>query len=365
MPEPSSVQEQLAYFKYPDTPAVDYLLATYGPKGSNLFTTIVNRNNPAVGDQNATGWWYESVIAHIVARGLLYISSVSGNACGGGVPRPASGTAAAGVGAVGSLGRVGIASVGMVSSIGGPASLGFAAAGSIAGDVLGFATLGLGLAIGPLMALIQHHGQAVQNEDNTICSVATSANQIIPQIDQAVATGSITAAQGIQAMASLVQQLNVQLNTVSGAGSSGHPCNAGCVYQAVLKTHLDFVTTSFYADISPMTQKQLPVAPGTYAPNSASAPIVQALAKTPIPSSQVTGAITPPGSGSPRMVQSLYEANSSNLNAAGSQNGTFSSVPNILTLGTGTAPPAVMGNSMWIILIGVVALGAFVLLHKG
>jgi len=355
--EPSSVQSQLAYFKYPDTPGVEILLAKYGKSGNGLFTVIVQRNNPAPGDENATGWWYESVVAHLVSRGLLYISSVSGNTCQAGKNLPPAGGAARGVSAVGGMATVGIASVQAISAVGGASSLGFAAAGTALGATLGFATLGLGLTIGPIMAIIQHHGQAVQAEDNTICGVSTFANQTITQIDQAVASGSITAAQGIQAMRALVTQLNVNLNSVSGRGSGSHPCNAGCVYQAVLKAHLDFALT-FYVDLSPMTQKQMPVAPGTYAPNAASAPIVAALA--------MRG--TSPGSdssiGSPTLTGTFANADSPNLNAAGSQNGTFSSIPNILTIGTGTAAPVAMSSSVWIILIGLAALAGFFLLHK-
>ena len=351
--EPRSVAEYLAHFKYPVTPGVEALLGRYGPNpGSNLFKTVTLRNNPAPGDEIATGWWYETVAAQLCARGLLYVSSVSGNSCTGGAPLPRSSAAAAGVGSAGSLARVGISSVGAISSVGGPASLGFAAAGTALSSVLGYATLGLGLALGPLMAIIQHHGQAVQAEDNTICSVATSANQIIPQIDQAVASGSITAGQGIQAMVALVTQLNVQLQTVSGKGSGGHPCNAGCVYQAWLKAHLDFSNT-FYVDLSPMTQKQLPVAPGTYAPNAASAPIVSALASS-----------RSAFQGSPQVFGSTANDSSSNLNAAGSQNGTFSTIPNVLTVGTGTEAPGTMPSSMWIVLIAVAVLGGALILHR-
>jgi hypothetical protein len=116
--------------------------------------------------------------------------------------------------------------------------------------------------------------------------------------------------------------------------------------------HLDFANT-FYVDLSPMTLKQLPVAPGSYAPNAATAPIVAALADS----------AAPPG-GSPQILNGTAGADSSNLNAAGSQNGTFSTVPNVLVVGTGTAAPApAASSSVWIIFIGLAVLAGLLLLH--
>lgn len=330
VPCPPTVQAMLASFGYIDNPGAEYLLNFYGPSGSNLFTVLMQRNAPS--NQAGCSWCYNEWIGHLVARGILYTSSVSGNGCAKGNNLPSASAGAAGVSSAGALVRAGISSVSAISSIGGQASLGFAAAGSAVGDALGFATLGIGLAIGPLIALIQHHGQAVQAEDNTICSVATAANQTIPAIDQAVASGSVTAAQGIQAMNTLVTQLKVSLNSILKG------CNAACCYQALLDMHLDFANT-FYVDLSPM--KTLPpVSPGSYAPAAASAPTVAAIADT----------ISPPP-GSPQIVNSTAQQNSANLNAAASQGGTFSSIPNIVSAGTGTTPATSTTDSSWILII--------------
>jgi LPXTG-motif cell wall-anchored protein len=347
----TSPQGVLALYQFPDDTETKTLYQYYGPGGTNLFETLFNRNAP-VGGWILAGVTESITTAQLIARGMLYTPGKSYTTkCPGAGAVGLDTSTARGVGAVGSLGTLGVSSVAMVSSVGGASSLGFAAAGTAIGSALGFATLGLGLAIGPLLAIIEHHEHAVQAEDSTICSVANAVNASIPQIDQAVASGSISAAQGVRVMASLVQQMNAALLRISGKGDGSHPCNAGCVWQAILNMHLDFVNT-FYTDLSPM---KIPasVPPGSYAPYAATASVVSAIAD------KIQGG----GVGSAYISNSTAGQNAANLNNAGSQNGTFSSVPNILTLGTGTNTGT--SSSTWIILIGLVALGAFLLLHKG
>jgi hypothetical protein len=328
-----SLDQFLAYYGIPVTPQVQGLINTYGPTGSNLFNVLVARNAPV--NPTGCGWGYGPWICHIVGRGLFYYSSVSGNACG--TNAPASTAAATSAKSAAGLANLGISSVSLASSVGGSASLGFAAAGSIAGTVLSTATLGLGLLIGPLMALIQHHGIAVQNEDNTICSVAGAATSVIPQIDNAVAAGTITAQQGIQAMTSLVTSLKTSLNSIL------HGCNAACCYQALLSMHLDFANT-FYPAISPTTMSIQPANPGAFTPQVASAGTSNA---------QVDAANPPAGS-------AVLSGSGLTALANGTAGGTFSAVPVVPVNGTGTGPSVLATSAgttsnTWIFLILAIA----------
>jgi hypothetical protein len=225
------------------------------------------------------------------------------------------------------------------SSVGGASSLGFAAAGTVLSTALGTATLGVGLLLGPLLALIQHHAQAVQAEDTTVCNVVNAINATIPQIDQAVATGSITAAQGVQAMQTLVTNMKTALNSILSG------CNAACCWQALLNMHLDFANT-FYKDISPMTPPA--AAPGSATAQTATAGTTAALVDS----------VAPPA-GSPQIANTPTY-----LSTAG---GTFGSIPVVPANGTGTA--AVTGsvamNPLMLLIFGGLALWALIaLMHK-
>jgi hypothetical protein len=112
-------------------------------------------------------------------------------------------------------------------------------------------------------SITQHHATAVANEQQAACEISQLAGQTIPQIDAAVRSGQITAQQGIDLMDKLVAQCKEILVPVTGAGSGGHPCNAGCCYQHQLDCHADFAR-SYYMDISPITAAATP--PATYAP---------------------------------------------------------------------------------------------------
>lgn len=115
-----------------------------------------------------------------------------------------------------------------------------------------------------LSAIFQHHAQAVATEQAVSCQVSQIADQAIPQIDAAVRSGQISAAQGVAALEQVSNQLHQMLGTISGAGSAGHPCNAGCCYGHVLDAHVEFART-YYMDISPLSSAAA-VNPATYAP---------------------------------------------------------------------------------------------------
>lgn len=111
-------------------------------------------------------------------------------------------------------------------------------------------------------AITQHHTQAVANEQQTICYVVQQFNQYLPQIDNAVASGQISAQQGIDAVTQLCSTLKQALAPVSGVGRSGHPCNAGCCFGLELDAHAEFVQ-HFYPDLSPNYSAPAPSAPNS------------------------------------------------------------------------------------------------------
>lgn len=334
-----SVQSVLAAFGYPDTGFVEALLAKYGTAGSNYFTAVVQRNAPV--NPAGCSWVYDNVVAHLVARGILVTAQSDGSPCA----EPWQGTAGVTTvpgtpSAVTALtfSKLGITSAATIGTSIAGSSASFAA--SAVGSALGYATLGLGLLIGPLISLIQHHTQAVKTEDTTTCSVAQAANSTIPQIDQAVASGTVTVAQGLQALASLITSLNASLSTIQSG------CNAACCYKAVLAAHLDFAS-QFYMDLSPLPVP--PAAPGAYTPQTASAGVILSSYDS---QNSPAGSPTLSGASAPVPATSL---------AVGTA--TYSSVPNIPDNGVGSTPAS---NSWGLILVGGIALViAIAIFHKG
>jgi hypothetical protein len=239
----TDIERQLARFNV----GYDHSFDVYLP----LWPALMMRNAPAGAGAHDCGYDVDPsfIAAHIVYRGILYYKKVPGD-CGQATALDTP--IGQNVLKFGSLG-LGTVAAGSTLALGATAGLSVG---------LGAATAGVGLLALPIMAIFQHHSQAVANEQGTICAVSVSANQAIPQIDAMVRSGQATAAQGIEIMAQLVAQLKAGLDPVSGQGSSGHPCNAGCCYHAALDAHLDFVKT-YYPDISPLTGR-IATAPGSY-----------------------------------------------------------------------------------------------------
>jgi hypothetical protein len=117
--------------------------------------------------------------------------------------------------------------------------------GGIVGSIIGAAIPGLGTIIGLIEEAIEHHAQAVQTEETTLCSVSTQATAGIKAIDNAVATGAVTPTQGVQAMAQLVQTMNQGLQTILIT-----PTDAAAYYISVMNAHLSFAS-DYYPTIAP------------------------------------------------------------------------------------------------------------------
>ena len=79
-----------------------------------------------------------------------------------------------------------------------------------------------------------HHAQAVKTEQATLCDVTNKANAAIPQIDSMVASGQISAQDGISFMDNSMQQL------IGECGKIRKDCNAACVISSALQAHIDF-----------------------------------------------------------------------------------------------------------------------------
>jgi hypothetical protein len=202
----------------------------------SLYQTIAQRNAPP----NAPADFAAICEANLRARGLIYFKNSPGD-CGA-PAKPASpltGLFLSAGGAGGAIALTGLKSAGIFS---------------------GAATLGIGtavtFAISGIEDIFAHHAEAVANEQQTICSVASYFNPLIAQIDQAVESGQITAQQGI---AYLAQAANT---AISGLATIEKACNAACVYQAILKAHVDFASSAYPA-ISPVASG---AAPGAYNP---------------------------------------------------------------------------------------------------
>lgn len=239
----------------------------YWDKFANVWGPLAGRHTPSGPQPGDCSWFPSEVAAHMIARGILYYKKSPGD-CGK--------TTALGSNLSSGLkySQLGLGSVAAASST--PALVGAAGLTAATAGAIGLATFGVGLAIVPVMAIVQHHIQAVAKSEGTICAVAGASLEAIPQIDVMVAQGKLTAQQGVDALAQLITQLKTALEPVSGIGKSGHPCNAGCCYQAILDCHLDFAKI-WYPELSPMATPTAPGAVNATAPANTARSIVDEL----------------------------------------------------------------------------------------
>jgi hypothetical protein len=185
------------------------------------------------------------------------------------------------------------------------------AAGATAIPIIGLAVGAISSIIG---AIVAHHAQAVVNEQQAECSVVAICQGAIPTIDQAVYSGQITAQQGIAAHQQVVTQCKAILAPVTGAGSGGHPCNAGCCFGYWLDCLQDFATT-YYVDLAPpaVAPVSAPQAAPTVTGNATQAPqggtVVQTNLSGTLSSQQAARAVAPsPLTNSPVAPSSAYQA---------------------------------------------------------
>lgn len=203
------------------------------------YITISNNNVPPSAPSNIR----TTIECCLRARGILYYKSTPGDCA---LPSKPSGIGGVKLGM-----QIGESSLGTVSALGTAGIIGLGGAAT----ALSVATLGVGLAAVPILAIVQHHQAAVATEQATICQVAEMVNQAIPTIDYQVQQGQASPNDGITLMQYVCQ------NAIQGLDSIRKTCNAACVYEACLRAHMDF-SKVFYPVISPVTGNH-PVAPGT------------------------------------------------------------------------------------------------------
>jgi hypothetical protein len=199
---------------YPGAPVPD----------DSQYRLVALRNKPAGAPQD-----FPAVCeAMLRARGLIYWKNNPGD-CG--APPPPQGFSSGQI-----VGLSGAAASGVVGGLG------------AVGTISGAATLGIStavtLAVAGIESVFAHHAQAVANEQATICAVAGYFNPLIRQIDAAVRSGQISPSQGVTYMQQVAQQ------AINGLAGIVKTCNASCVYQAILKAHIDFANY-FYNAIAP------------------------------------------------------------------------------------------------------------------
>jgi hypothetical protein len=123
------------------------------------------------------------------------------------------------------------------------AGAGFAVAGGIGGA--GSAAAGIastasvvlapvGVIIGVLGAISAHHKQAVITEQATLCQVANAWNQVMDNLEPAVAAGKVSLQQAIQYVQNAHDSLVGMIQSIEKS------CNAACFFHAGLDSLLSF-----------------------------------------------------------------------------------------------------------------------------
>jgi hypothetical protein len=159
------------------------------------------------------------------------------------------------------------------------ASLGLVIAG-----VSGIATAGITTAIslltGLFLSIYNHHAAAVAKEQQVVCASVPAASDSLTAIDQAVTSGTITPAQGIQALQSLEQAFSQNVQSIIKMSSGS--CNAACVWVKQLEAIVAFKSAQ-YQDME------------TAATAAATGTTAAASSATPAPAAGTAAAAATPG----------------------------------------------------------------------
>jgi hypothetical protein len=143
------------------------------------------------------------------------------------------------------------------------------AAGSVAGSVVPVVGTIVGTIVGIFAAIFQHHAAAVKKEQSVLCAAVPAANNYLSIIQQAVAAGTVTPQEGIDALNSLLSDFKSQISSVVNNDSS--QCNAGCMWDVALTAICDYWISQFQ-DMAAQpaatgtTQTQSAVAAGAASP---------------------------------------------------------------------------------------------------
>lgn len=90
------------------------------------------------------------------------------------------------------------------------------------------------------------HAQAVQTEEQTLCKVAITFNQAITQLEKAVATGQVSAADASAFLQGQASQLDEVMATIYKV------CNAACGYRIGMRALVAFYSAYVFKALSPL-----------------------------------------------------------------------------------------------------------------
>lgn len=111
----------------------------------------------------------------------------------------------------------------------------------------GPATLGISLAIagivGIFSTLLNHHAQAVTNEQDALCAAVPAANNYLKIISQGVASGQATPQDGIAALQSLSSDFDSAVSSIRKM--SGGSCNAACMMTEGLRSIVAYMISGY------------------------------------------------------------------------------------------------------------------------
>lgn len=215
-----------------NAPAVGLSPANFVPAQFQSICQSVAQNSVP---QKAPSTFVTACTASLIIRGILYFKSNPGD-CGSPTQLNLSDVQLTGL--AGSAASAATKTIGAVAGI-----------SSLAGAVLP----GIGVAVQAISQIFAQHAQAVANEQATICKVAGVVNQVIPFYDSAVRRGLISPNTAYMGMQNYLQQVIEALDGIQ------KPCDAACVYIAILQAHYNFVER-YYPLIAPASIA--PAAPG-------------------------------------------------------------------------------------------------------
>jgi len=106
---------------------------------------------------------------------------------------------------------------------------------------------GVAAALNVFGALFAHHAQAVAKEQQVVCAAVPAASDALTAIEQAVAAGTVSPADGIAMLQNLLSSFKSQVSSIIKENSS--QCNAACVWVKQL-TAIVAELTSQYQDLA-------------------------------------------------------------------------------------------------------------------
>lgn len=184
---------------------------------------------------------------------------------------------------------------------------GLSVAGVTTAAALAPITAGISIAIAGIVAIFSaifnHHAAAVAKEQATECAVVPAVNNYLNIIQQAVADGTATPQQGIQALQSLQSEAQSQLASIMKNNAS--QCNAGCVIYKMIEAIVAYESSLFEDEINAAAAAAaapvataVPAAAISSTTPSLTAPAAAAVATATLPAllSDVTAAVSSGGS---------------------------------------------------------------------